>query len=177
MVDKKSFHNKGSFIAVIVTVIILGLAFTGCTSSDENVKIVKSVCELTFNCPNKDLAEIFKNNISPDSLELLSEKQKEMYSQYFTENGYNSFVSKTLSSKYHALAYELNGLITVKRVEVNKKDVENYDFIVNVRCDINGKGQVTAKIEGNAQIDVSQKKISFIQFYDDEFYKTLYDMK
>lgn len=167
--------------ALIAIVMINIIVFTGCNSS-ENIGY-KSNIESTFkamlNCPNAEITDNMtvsylgegapkdKQQQDKDKEKTLEKVLSDVYSKYFTENGYSKFL---YPAKYHTMVGSVSGKTEISDIKIIESDNKETDFI---NYDVTAKlaftsvedKSTTIEIEANVRCDMNEK-IDYIRIYD-----------
>jgi len=142
----------------------MNLLLVGCTQDelqDKNIELIQSYLEYELNTPNKEAIqgdnELWKwvekqNQASVPFSKDYSAYLKDSYGPYFSESGYDKFVSSGQTLMFHLAAEKYEYQTTVKKIDVeqSKDTPTNYYFTVNIDYEKKGMEKVNADITGIA---------------------------
>lgn len=182
---KNLINYKTLFLFLIV--IICTNLLTSC-DKDNRSENIQSVVEMVYNSPNSNMIEsndkmneeMDKATINNQTFDMADSEfiklLDQMYSSYFTEKGYESFIMSTRPYRYHLDLHELGETIEVVEIEVSKSETSSntYSFTINLIHTTVDDEEIDYIIKGSAQFKEGSDKISFIQFFDDKLIRNIY---
>jgi len=151
--------------------------------NDKNQEALQTVISSLFTCPDNNWtensqversAETEKEGIVKDSMysEEYLKKLEEIYSPYFTEKMYKSFIP-LYANLNKSSAFQINYQVAVDHIDFvqDKKDPRSYTFTIFINYGPTGGKLENTEVTGEAQC-LEKGKISFLQFYEN-FYSVL----
>ena len=184
IIRKKNIKLK---TGVALFIVLICLLVTGCSQAepqDKNKELIQSFLEYELNAPNEeairtinDLDKWVEEQKEGGPLPLDSEYNtylKDTYGPYFTDSGYDRFVSTGHALMFHGGANKYDYQTTVTKIEVeqNKDTPTNYNFTAYIDYEEKGNEKINAEITGIAIIrDEGIEKITYLG--DKEMLRTL----
>ncbi|MBE1553210.1 hypothetical protein [Sporosarcina limicola] len=160
--NRISFFTKKIFLGktrVSISSVLICLLLVGCSQDelqDKNKELIQAFLEYDLNAPNKEAIqiqdELFKQQESGPFSNEYNAYLKDSYGPYFSESGYNKFVSRSQALEFHIAADKYDFETTVSKIDVeqSKDTPTNYHFTVYIDYEKNGKDKVNAEITGIA---------------------------
>ena len=184
IIRKKNIKLK---TGVALFIVLICLLVTGCSQAepqDKNKELIQGFLEYELNAPNEEairkinaLDKWVEEQKEGGPLPLDSEYNtylKDTYGPYFTDSGYDRFVSTGHALMFHEAANKYDYQTTVTKIEVeqNKDTPTNYNFTAYIDYEKKGNEKINAEITGIAIIhDEGIEKITYLG--DKEMLRTL----
>jgi len=184
IIRKKNIKLK---TGVALFIVLICLLVTGCSQAepqDKNKELIQGFLEYELNAPNEEairkinaLDKWVEEQKEGGPLPLDSEYNnylKDTYGPYFTDSGYDRFVSTGHALMFHEAANKYDYQITVTKIEAeqNIDTPTNYNFTAYIDYEEKGNEKINAEITGIAIIrDEGIEKITYLG--DKEMLRTL----
>lgn len=109
----------------------------------------------------------------PDSSKL-ENKLREMYQPYFTEESYEKFEMQFLN-EFHTYSTTNGYQVIVHDIDITQSETipTNYSFMADMRYGIEGEVLKPIEVTGSIQMDHEEGKLTYIQFLNQDLFKTL----
>lgn len=170
---------------VALFIVLICLLVTGCSQAepqDKNKEVIQGFLEYELNAPNEEAIRKIEDldkwaEEQQESGPLSSEYDtylKDTYGPYFTDSGYDRFVSTNQALIFHGAANKYDYQTTVTKIEVeqNKETPTNYYFTAYIDYEKKGNEKINGEITGIAVIrDEGIEKITYLG--DKEMWRTL----